>query len=475
MTPAGRFEAARPRLFMGLAIASLALAWFSRAEDPPPSVDTHEMALQFQVLALLEKPRLPDFKAGETLLPAAGRFAIVVVTAGGEEGDRAIATAREAAKGLADTDAWWVTRDEASAESARKIEGARGGVSEATCRLVPAPLRPAILVVDAKGSVAYAHFPAIEGPDLPLREELVALRVAAGARDAAIQAPAPTPRYRGAMTCAACHRAQAVDWLSTSHSVAFQDLRRLGKATDPACLPCHITGPMPESGQPKRHQGDVQCESCHVPTKTHAGEGRMKQADYLARCVTCHEAGSTIVADFTKVLPMVSHRNAGAAAAPSLDQREAALRKFRSNVYFQFCARTEYVGSAACKECHQGSHAQWSGTGHAGAFRTLSGAGKAADPNCQACHTTGMGHKGGFESAEKSPAMAEVGCEACHGPGKLHLEAKTPAERRASMFRFDDKCPSCVAHRICATCHDRENDPDFDLGRALDHIRHRDR
>ena len=91
------------------------------------------------------------------------------------------------------------------------------------------------------------------------------------------------------------------------------------------------------------------------------------------------------------------------------------------------------------------------------------------------CHTTGMGHTGGFEDAKKTPGVAEVGCESCHGPGKLHVQATTRESRLASIFRFDEKCPTCVVTRLCSACHDAQNDPGFEVGRSLDRVRHRDK
>ena len=81
-----------------------------------------------------------------------------------------------------------------------------------------------------------------------------------------------------------------------------------------------------------------------------------------------------------------------------------------------------YVGSEACKLCHEKEFDQWSHTSHAVAFNTLISVGQQFYPECVSCHVTGFGYKSGYEIANKDRKhLAEVGCETCHAPGKQHV------------------------------------------------------
>lgn len=80
-----------------------------------------------------------------------------------------------------------------------------------------------------------------------------------------------------------------------------------------------------------------------------------------------------------------------------------------------------FVGSAACKRCHEYEYDQWSTKAHADAFATLKEVGSDYDPECVICHVVGMEYTGGFITEEKTPHLKDVGCENCHGPGSQHI------------------------------------------------------
>jgi len=176
----------------------------------------------------------------------------------------------------------------------------------------------------------------------------------------------------------------------------------------------------------------------------------------------------------------VAHPQRAAAEFVKFDDRTRLIGKLKDQMYREACGKSEYVGSAACTPCHQEIHPQWAGTDHARAFRSLPPAGR-TDPECLACHTTGHGHKGGFQSEEATPGRDHVGCESCHGPGKKHIEAQSVAERKATVFSFDEKCPTCVVQRICLSCHeprkrpcrDDARDTPFELVPMMEKVRHR--
>jgi DnaJ-class molecular chaperone len=136
--------------------------------------------------------------------------------------------------------------------------------------------------------------------------------------------------------------------------------------------------------------------------------------------------------------------------------------------------RFQYVGSAACAECHGedaiGNQMKiWLSSPHAKAYAALSskGAGEIAkknnisdpenDARCLKCHTTGGG-----QSA--LTAKEGVGCEACHGPGSeyymanVHVdyESRENGYRRAvknGMYPIRGIKALKLREKLCLSCH----------------------
>jgi hypothetical protein len=108
----------------------------------------------------------------------------------------------------------------------------------------------------------------------------------------------------------------------------------------------------------------------------------------------------------------------------------------------------EYVGSKACKVCHEVEYAQCQPMKHSIAWKTLVDVGSQYDPECVVCHVVGLKYQGGFVSARQTPQLRNVGCEECHGPGSRHVEtlgkAKTEEPKAA-----------------CTDCHTLENSPKY--------------
>ncbi len=111
-----------------------------------------------------------------------------------------------------------------------------------------------------------------------------------------------------------------------------------------------------------------------------------------------------------------------------------------------------YIGSQACKECHQKEFSQWSHASHATAFNTLRTVGREYYPECVTCHVTGLGYESGYEIGNPERAhLVDVGCETCHGPGKVH--AYTPLK---------ENIRGQVPAKVCMECHTPEHSPGFD-------------
>jgi formate-dependent nitrite reductase cytochrome c552 subunit len=78
----------------------------------------------------------------------------------------------------------------------------------------------------------------------------------------------------------------------------------------------------------------------------------------------------------------------------------------------------EYVGSEACKDCHEDQFKAFSHTSHAKLANISSWRGKV------------------------------TGCEACHGPGKAHVEEGDPTK----IISFKNKSSKEISE-TCLTCH----------------------
>jgi hypothetical protein len=87
----------------------------------------------------------------------------------------------------------------------------------------------------------------------------------------------------------------------------------------------------------------------------------------------------------------------------------------------------KYVGSEACKKCHEKEYISF--TTHAKkskSFESIERVKKGLTEDeirgCYSCHTTGYGQPGGFVSAEETPHLKNAGCEVCHGPCEFHVK-----------------------------------------------------
>lgn len=115
-----------------------------------------------------------------------------------------------------------------------------------------------------------------------------------------------------------------------------------------------------------------------------------------------------------------------------------------------------YVGSAACKDCHDKIYASWQGTVHAKVIQDVGKNPQAIQADwrksCASCHVTG------FDGDKLTWTELSVGCEACHGPGQRHVNAKP--EERAGTTVNPAALPFDYAASVCGQCHTRGKSPD---------------
>jgi hypothetical protein len=122
---------------------------------------------------------------------------------------------------------------------------------------------------------------------------------------------------------------------------------------------------------------------------------------------------------------------------------------------------TEWVGSAACAECHETETAQWRTTRHATAMKTLIKVHRDTQPRCVSCHVVGFGTPDGYRIGAGSGHLANVQCENCHGPGKAHVQEPSAT----NIARH-------VPEAICISCHDSDHSDAFAYQERLPFVAH---
>ncbi len=137
--------------------------------------------------------------------------------------------------------------------------------------------------------------------------------------------------YIGSKACQECHRKEFNQWAHTSHAVAFNTLRYVGREFYPECVSCHVTGFGYESGyqigNPKReHLAEVGCETCHGPGKAHVHNPiteniRGKVEEKI--CANCHMPDHSPGFDLIvqQLIPEVNHSRTRPSLKAIIDQR----------------------------------------------------------------------------------------------------------------------------------------------------------
>jgi len=142
--------------------------------------------------------------------------------------------------------------------------------------------------------------------------------------------------------------------------------------------------------------------------------------------------------------------------------QEAAQRSVRAPFAWDpIRSKGRYVGASACKECHEQEHAQWEGTAHAAAFKTLLDRHRHYQPECIACHVVGYGTAHGYRVGDAEKPLGNVQCEVCHGPGADHVRDPSAANTMKQ-----------VPERVCLECHNQQHSDAFVYAEKLPQVRH---
>jgi Cytochrome c554 and c-prime len=138
-----------------------------------------------------------------------------------------------------------------------------------------------------------------------------------------------------------------------------------------------------------------------------------------------------------------------------------------------------YVGSEACKKCHEFAFQKWQNSKHAVAFNTLVKAKRPSlrqfDGECVVCHTIGFEYSTGYRDDKTTPNLKDVGCESCHGPGSEHagkgpnwknkklLELMNPYKAPPNEMPDQKKTRMLKLNFFCQHCHDTDNDVNWNV------------
>ncbi|MED5371130.1 MAG: multiheme c-type cytochrome [Myxococcota bacterium] len=268
--------------------------------------------------------------------------------------------------------------------------------------------------------------------------------------------------YQGNTVCSACHLEESRSWQLSHHSVAYLTIYKAEKTTDPECVSCHVTG----LGQPSGfvlgdHASDlmhVGCESCHSAGGPHDGESVVASE----QCETCHDAKHSIDFSVEKGLPHIDHYLAATLSEKELQARIQALNDGSAERPLLAFPEGHNLAAQDCVSCHEGAVQAWERGPHAGAMKLLKRK-QQQDTQCVSCHATAVEAGAPPKSLEGYQVKDGVSCASCHGPGQPHLDAPGAG----SIEGLGEDCPVCVIEAVCTSCHDSEQDPDWDLDTAL--------
>lgn len=156
----------------------------------------------------------------------------------------------------------------------------------------------------------------------------------------------------------------------------------------------------------------------------------------------------------------------------------------------------EFIGSAACADCHTEATEVFEETPHAHALDTLRNLDppRHFDPECVSCHVVGWNpqkyypYSSGYFGVEETPQMFHQGCENCHGPGAAHVAAESgdvdATEEQIDKLREDMRLRLVDNEgnmegqvlgpvvKNCMECHDLDNSPDFDFQEYWPEVEH---
>lgn len=275
-------------------------------------------------------------------------------------------------------------------------------------------------------------------------------------------------RYEGSRACGACHITEFGSWGLTHHSIAYWTLYDDGKTGDAECVSCHVVGLGKPSafvlGDHASPHADVGCEACHGAGGPHAPGGR--EVDATKACTGCHTPEHSLLFDLQRALPLIDHWVAARIPPEEFTARREALTNGTAARPLTDFPEGANVGSEACVSCHEAEAKLYAAEPHGDTRASLKKKAAARDAGCLRCHATAR-VKAPRKAADFHPGT--LGCESCHGPGERHVAEQGG---KGNIVALGSSCPVCVLEAVCTSCHDAENDPDWDIDTALPQVSH---
>ena len=123
--------------------------------------------------------------------------------------------------------------------------------------------------------------------------------------------------YKGGKACKGCHAAAYEVWSKSKHAGAYARLKSVNKDYDPNCIACHTVGFEKPGGFVNpiatTHLLDVQCESCHGPSRAHAVSKGKKPVGHAGwapekMCAQCHVGSHSPSFEFEGYWPKIEHK-----------------------------------------------------------------------------------------------------------------------------------------------------------------------
>jgi hypothetical protein len=151
---------------------------------------------------------------------------------------------------------------------------------------------------------------------------------------------------------------------------------------------------------------------------------------------------------------------------------EAELKEQRKLDLIQHDQVIDYLGSAACAQCHPGEYSDFTKSKHFSALETLKAKHEERNALCLSCHTTGYGTPTGFVMARPVMSLRQVGCESCHGPGEVHRELKLKKEITGPLQGVDGQGLKPVQPTTCQVCHTPETSSKFNYDLFVTRVNH---
>ena len=155
----------------------------------------------------------------------------------------------------------------------------------------------------------------VKGFEDSFNEKLRRLEKERAAKEAKTIGQGSPDHYLGGEVCARCHPAEAAQWKTTKHALAWQTLVDAKKDATPECISCHVVGYNQAGGYKDPGSTptmvNVQCENCHGMGTQHDAFKTTARRVTEQTCRSCHTKDTSPEFSFALFEPHVNHKGVG--------------------------------------------------------------------------------------------------------------------------------------------------------------------